>query len=345
MKKKPTFSIIIPVLKVNAFIKKYNLPALAKQTIDSFEVIVLPNKATKWDKRLQKKYPFLKIIETPNISHPSQKRNLGVSQARGKYLVFIDDDAYPEPDWLEAARYHLKKQKVMSICGPGMLPKEAKPWEKAFDALLCTWLGSGGLSYRFQKEKPRFVDDFPTMNFFILKSAFNKLNGFDVKYWPGEDSKLCNDLIKILGGSIYYHPSIQVYHFRRNSLRKFLHQHAQYGEHRGAFFAQGDTNSLRWWYLVPSLFVVYLATLLLMISSTYLGVTKISSYYLAIFSVPLLLYLILISDLIYQIIFKSGEITTAFRSAVVLFLMHLTYGVAFLKGFFTGKSGYSQRKI
>ena len=36
------------------------------------------------------------------------------------------------------------------------------------------------------------MDDWPSVNFIISKKFFEDLKGFDEIYWPGEDSKLCD---------------------------------------------------------------------------------------------------------------------------------------------------------
>ena len=39
------------------------------------------------------------------------------------------------------------------------------------------------------------VDDFASVNFAIKKKVYEKSCGFNVEYWPGEDTYLANDLI------------------------------------------------------------------------------------------------------------------------------------------------------
>ena len=95
------------------------------------------------------------------------------------------------------------------------------------------------------------------MNFLIKKNVFEELGGFNNEYWPGEDSKLCEDLVYKNEGKIFYHPEVCVYHHRRDNLKGFLKQHANYGYHRGAFFAHGDKNSRRLSYIIPT-FLFYI---------------------------------------------------------------------------------------
>src|SRR3989338_4852239 len=114
---------------------------LKKQTYKNFEVIILPNEHAQYDLTLLKKYKWLKIIPTGKVIKPAEKRNLGVKTARGDIIAFIDDDAYPRSDWVEQAVKKFDKS-ISAVCGPGLLPKNAGNWEKIFDQVITSNLGS-----------------------------------------------------------------------------------------------------------------------------------------------------------------------------------------------------------
>ncbi len=165
------------------------------------------------------------------------------------------------------------------------------------------------------------------MNFFIRKSLFTELGGFNNNYWPGEDSKLCRDLVYKKHKTILYDPSLIVYHHRRKSLLGFLQQHANYGFHRGAFFSHGDQNSRKISYLIPAFFIFYL--FLLLIHPFFIGIN-------GLFFFPLIIYLIGEFYFIFIVYLNTLSFLIAFNSAITLFLTHLVYGIMFLKGFITG---------
>lgn len=327
---KIVYSIIIPVLEINDYIRQENLPACNKLRSNNFEVIILPNKVTVDDKKLKKKYSWLRIIPTGKISRPAPKRNIGAKKAKGEILAFIDDDAYPTPNWLTNADRLFEKNNVEALFGPGILPLSTNLWEKVFDEVLKTWIGSGGLSYRFTPHRERYVDDVASMNFFIKKNVFAKLCGFDGDFWPGEDSKLCENLVHKYKGKILYSPKIIIYHHRRDKLIPYLKQHGQYGFHRGAFFAHGDRNSRRLFYLAPTALVIYLLFLLIIRNTLHVTGYTIDIYF------PLIAYLILASTVAISAIKNTRNLKIAFLSTIVLFLMHVTYGIKFIQGLVTG---------
>jgi cellulose synthase/poly-beta-1,6-N-acetylglucosamine synthase-like glycosyltransferase len=264
MKKKinqPFFSVVIPLQQLSYVLLFENLPALNNQTYKKFEVIVLPNEHSQYDISLLKKYKWVRIIPTGNSTKPAEKRNIGAKQAKGNIVMFLDDDAYPRDDCIEQAS-NLFTGKIVAVCGPGILPPHASLWEKVFDEVLKSWVGSGGYTYRFTRRKKRYVDDYPSMNFSIDKNIFLQLGGFKGNYWPGEDSKLCEDVVYKERKKILYHPRVVVFHHRRKDLASYVRQHANYGFHRGAFFAHGDKNSRRISYLIPTFFIFYLLSLI-----------------------------------------------------------------------------------
>lgn len=331
----PFVSVVIPVKQLSYYLLHENLPEMAKQSYKEFEVIVLPNEQGQYDLHLLKTYKWLRIIPTGKITRPAEKRDIGVKNAKGEIIAFIDDDAYPRPDWLDEAVKLFNKKKATVICGPGILPAKTNIWEKIFDEVLKNRVGSGGYEYRFVARAARPVDDYPSMNFFIRKKIFQKLGGFNSDYWPGEDSKLCNDILEKEKGTIYYTPGVLVYHHRRSGLKGYLKQHSNYGFHRGAFFAHGDRNSQNFAYVVPTLFVLYLIALIIPLALYFITHT-ISYAVLMITLLPFFLYCILVCYLVLSATVNTLNPIIGLGSGAVLIATHIDYGIMFIKGTLKG---------
>lgn len=321
-------SVIIPCKNISQFLTRENLPALDKQVYKNFEVIIIIDHNEQYNTQILKKYPWLDVLSSKKVTRPAEKRDYGFKKARGDIIAFIDDDAYPHPTWLYRAVQLFKDQKISAVCGPGILPPHGKLWEKVGDAVLHTWLGAGEYQYRFAQKKSRFVDDYPSMNFFIRTQIFKRLGGFNNEYWPGEDSKLCNDLVYKMKGKILYHPSVLVYHHRRNNLTAYLAQHANYGYHRGAFFAQGDTNSRKISYCIPTFFILYLG--FLFIYSIFLR----RIFFFPVFFLPFFIYLVALFYACIKTFLRTKDFTVSLFTPFVLFFTHTAYGILFIKGFY-----------
>ncbi|MEO1669288.1 MAG: glycosyltransferase family A protein [Cyanobacteria bacterium J06631_2] len=94
-------SIIIPVYNAAKTIVE-TIDSVRQQTIDDWELIVVNDGST--DNTLEIvaaiNEPRLKIISFPN-GGVAQARNLGVAEARGSYIAFLDADDLWVPDKLE----------------------------------------------------------------------------------------------------------------------------------------------------------------------------------------------------------------------------------------------------
>lgn len=323
--KNPLVSIIIPVIELNDYLEE-SIPEILKLDYPNFEIIILPNEKsdTKWEKT--------RIIAT-KTSNPSTKRNIGVKHANGKIIAFLDDDAYPKKDWLKIAIRKLRDKKIVAVGGPAVTPKSDSILQKASGAMSESFIGGGKARNRFiSVGKGEYVDDWPSVNLLVKKEAFIATGGFDKRFWPGEDTKLCRDLLNY--GKIYYQPKAIVYHHRRASLVKHLRQNGNYGLHRGHFARHYPENSLKLFYLCPSLFVIYLLILaifemLIPILHWNLGLWN----YVLLF--PLALYLLLI--IVDVLVISIRHLNPLVGIATIPYIIgtHIYYGIRFIKGYFS----------
>jgi glycosyltransferase involved in cell wall biosynthesis len=343
--KKVFVSIIIPVKEINDYLRKETIPAILGQSFQNFEIIILPDKPTK------EKFPKTKIVPSWPKLGPADKRDLGAKKARGEILSFLDDDSYPDKDWLENAvkiftSKSLSPFYITAVCGPALTPPHDNIRQKASGYVWSTFFGSGGAgSYRCAVKPRREVDDFPTVNFLVRKTDFWQVGGFSSKFWPGEDTKLCHDLVYKLGKKIIYDPKVLVYHHRREIFVPHLRQISRYALHRGHFARIMPKTSLRIGYLLPTFFVLGLvggAILVLLLKIfQFSSLVKIFGfvYFLAIF-----LYLGGLIFTSWEVYRQEKNWKLALLVIPAIFTTHFVYGVLFIKGFLTSslKSKYGR---
>ncbi|MCL4385520.1 MAG: glycosyltransferase [Cyanobacteria bacterium] len=320
-KNNPLISVIIPVKEWNNYLEE-NVKHLLKSSYQNFETLVLI------DNEYKISFSKTKIIPTGNIG-PAEKRDLGAKMAKGEILAFIDDDAYPSKDWLKNSLPFLKKEDVAAVCGPGVTPPNDSIFQKISGAVNASLIGGGPYTYRFIPQKERFVDDYPSMNIIIKKTDFWKIGGFDNSYWPGEDTKLCLDIVEKLKKKILYHPGILVYHHRRPIFKKHLQQNGRYGLHRGYFAKVLPLTSLRPSYFMPSclLFSIIFAPVFLLVSNR---------LFLLDFSL-ILLYLLLVIMSAVPVFIREKDFRIAALFIPGVITTHLFYGIKFIQGFFFTK--------
>ena len=91
------------------------LRALTHQTYPNFEVILVSNQLEKIPQPLLSKEGLKPVdMQVPNIS---KARNAGIEAASGEIIAFCDDDAVPEPEWLERLIPPLRDPKTGSVGG------------------------------------------------------------------------------------------------------------------------------------------------------------------------------------------------------------------------------------
>ncbi len=219
-----------------------------------FEIIVLPDEDFRYaDQKV-------KIIATGIIA-PPRKRNKALGIARGELIAFIDDDAYPEKNWLKEAIKYFNNPDVAAIGGPAITPPDDSLRQLASGIIYESPLASGGFTYRYRPEKTREVNDYPSCNFIVRREIFEELKGFKTNFWPGEDTFFCLEITKKLHKKIIYVPDLVVFHHRRTLFKAHLKQVANYALHRGYFAKRFPETSLKLSYFIPSLFVLGLVFL------------------------------------------------------------------------------------
>jgi len=312
------FSIIIPLKEFNDYLEE-SIPKILDLDYRDFEIIILPNeKPAKIPNYLKNKR--IKIISTSKVS-PAIKRDIGVKNAKGEYIAFLDDDAYPEKNWLKKAEKTFLEKKVVAVGGPAITPENDSISQKASGLFFETLFGSGGLSFRYKPDKKSFyVDDFPTVNLFVSKKVFLEVGGFGSEFWPGEDTKFCRELIK-KGYKIWYSNEIIVYHHRRKLFKQHLKQIANYGKHRGYFAKKFPENSRKLTYFIPSLF--FIGNIILLILSL------INRIFLGLWIFLLVIYFSLITI---DVFVRTLNLKKGFLTIITIFLSHLIYGEKFIEG-------------
>ena len=96
-------SIIVPVYNTYDKIDKC-IERIINQTYKNIELLLINDGSTdnsiKKLKKYEKKYDFIKVIDKKNEG-VSKTRNLGIKEACGDYIMFIDNDDYIDIDYVE----------------------------------------------------------------------------------------------------------------------------------------------------------------------------------------------------------------------------------------------------
>ncbi len=247
------FSIIIPVKELNDYVRE-TVPYILQLDFADWELFIVTNENqnTEWPSESR-----IKMLSSGRVG-PAEKRDIAVSVANGKYLVFLDDDSYPDSNLLSLA-FEKFTQGAVALGGPAVTPPTDSFKQKVSGAVFSSKI-TGGSPERYRPVgEQREVDDWPSVNLMMSREVFLKIGGFNSPYWPGEDTFLCLKLLRA-GHRVTYVPNLIVWHHRREGLLRHMKQVGAYGLHRGYFARHLPETSRRVQYLFPSLvFLMFLS--------------------------------------------------------------------------------------
>ncbi len=168
MKQNNIISIIIPAYNEEENIGQC-LQSLLVQSYQPLEIIVIDDGSTDKTLSIIKEYS-VKFLQQ-NHKGPAKARNLGAKNAKGKILVFADSDMTFDKDFV-----HDLVNPIIKGEHRGTFSKEEyiSNWDN-------NWSRCWNINMNFPKQK-MIPDDYPDegMDFrAILKSEFEKINGFD----------------------------------------------------------------------------------------------------------------------------------------------------------------------
>lgn len=312
------YSFIIPVKKVNDYVRE-SVSEILKIPRDDYEIIVCPDELDQADAIWAK----TRFIQS-GPGGPALKRSLSARNAAGSILVFIDDDAYPERDFLDVLDADFANEEIVAIGGPAVTPASDGFWERVSGAVFLSPLAGGFPERYVPRGSKRWVDDWPSVNLSVRKAAFVDVGGFDSEYWPGEDTKFCLDLVQKTGRKILYDPCLVAYHHRRRGLGSHLRQVCGYGLHRGFFARRFPETSRKLKFFLPSFFLLYL---LIGIAGSFANGTAA-----VIFAAGLFLYGLALVKATIDIARYERDPLVIGNAVYYIIATHITYGWFFLKG-------------
>ncbi len=214
------YSVIIPSYQSAQTIAAC-LGSVFKQEFDElFEVIVVDSSTDETPAIILKQFPQVRLITLPRQTFPGTARNLGVKQAQGSVIVFLDSDCVPAPNWL--AQLAVAHQAGSSIVGGAVLNRTSD-----------SRIGWASYVSEFREYLPqgqaRPMTHIPTCNISYKSDIFRQYGGFPDEYYPQEDL-VFNWMLSKYGEHILFDPAIQVAHIHRTQTSAFLAHQRRIGQ-------------------------------------------------------------------------------------------------------------------
>lgn len=315
----PLVTIVIPLYVISdrffRDLHRFDLLAYPK-----YELLIVCDKKI----RLPKVKNARLVVTGAKQTGPAEKRDVAMAAAKGSICAFIDDDAYPDPTWINVAiRHFVRNKDIIAVGGPGITPPDDGRMAQLGGLVYESDYTSGGLKMRFTSlgVRSREISDWPAYNLFIRTNIMKKVGGWGSTFYGGEDTYICLKMLSY--GRMIYEPKAIVYHHRRPLFYSHMKQIFNVGVHRGFFFKKYPETSRQFIYFLP-------ATL----TFGFWGMLIASFFSPAILSVFLLLFGIFFGMALSTVLNKT-DISGAITASWGIFATHMAYGAGFIKGLLT----------
>lgn len=186
----PSISVVIPFYNAEPFFSEV-YESICSQTIQPLEIIVVIDGYSEKAETFLKQYNNIKVVTPTENGGPARARNLGVSNATGELIAFIDADDKWEANKLEKQLEFLAQHPEFSACHTGI---------KTFNnnEIISTF---NDKSFSLTMSEVLTACHVLPTSLMIKKSAFDAIKGFDPKIRCSEDQeftiRLINNDLKI----------------------------------------------------------------------------------------------------------------------------------------------------
>ena len=195
------------------------LAGLARLRYPDHEVIVVDDGSTDGVAQIAGDF-HVRLVRIDN-GGLSRARNIGLRAASGEIVVYIDDDAWPDRDWLAYLVQPFDDSRCVAVGGPNLPPTGDGPVARSVAN------SPGGPNHVLWSDDE--AEHIPGCNMAFRKSALEAVGGFDEQFRiAGDDVDLCWRLQE-RDGVLRFHHAAVVWHHRRGTVRAYLRQQFNYG--------------------------------------------------------------------------------------------------------------------
>jgi len=192
------------------------IEALSNQTVPPLETLLVVDGNPELLARAQDAFPEVRAVPNLHAKGISGARNTGIVEAKGGVIAFLDDDARPEPDWLERLLTPYADAAVMAVGG-----KALPAWpDRRPDHLVPELDWVVGCTYEGMPVDQADVRNVMGCNMSMRRTVFDVAGTFDESIGRigrvplgCDETELCIRLAQTIPGArVVYEPRALVHH-------------------------------------------------------------------------------------------------------------------------------------
>jgi len=211
----PEVSVIIATFN-RAALSYACLCSLKAQQDTAFEVIVVDNNSSDSTGELLSRLEGVQIIQNKENQHFISASLDGAKKARGKYLLFLNNDCVLFPGAIKAALKTFSEVSNLGCVSGQLIRPDGRLQEagsKLFEDGSCAAIGNGEDPLKSEYCIRQDVDFVSGAFLMTQRTVWEKLDGFDKSFAPAyyEDVDYCLRA-KMAGFRIIYEPNVKVLH-------------------------------------------------------------------------------------------------------------------------------------
>jgi glycosyltransferase involved in cell wall biosynthesis len=319
-------SVITTGRNVETYIQEC-LNSLIKLDFDDYEVIYVDGGSSDRTLEYAGKIKGVKIC-IDNGNSPASGRNVGIREAKGDILAFIDADCVAPSQWLQKLDGFIRTHEVGGVGGPYEMPPSSSKTAKIIRNVLDTFLGSGNVPlFKTKRSRLEPVTAIQAGNVAFPRKILQCVGLFNPNLRYLEDYDL-SQRIRSIGKEIIFLPEAYVYHkswqfINLASLSKLLFS---YG--RGRFEPIRTSSELfSLLRFVPLFFLFFFIALGILTPFWNLG------YWLVVL---MLIYLIAVLFSSFMLATRHKKVVYIVVAPLVYLIIHLSYALGSLVGLISG---------
>ena len=215
----PSISVVVCAYNAEATLDEC-LSHCERLEYPKLELIVVDDESTDATPAIARAHPRVRLVSMPH-GGLSEARNVGCRSACGDLVAYLDQDAYPSPEW----PWYLALAAMRDHAGGSGGPNVPPPDDPA-SARTVALIPGGPVP---QLLGPERAEHLPGCNMAFWRQLLERLHGFDVALGSIADDVEFEWRVADSGNELAYHPAAFVWHHRRPGLRPFLRQQRNYG--------------------------------------------------------------------------------------------------------------------